>query len=145
MEIESIEKDSGRKETMDQLRADFGLTGEELRQLLDMQEREYDNFYADEGDGNDSEERLRICQEMAALPCLFKIDDDERLRAYMQELQTRYQIDVKLLAKILRQKEETIWAIRNNSGSVSIEDRYSVGMKVVYLLFLFSARPEKGR
>ncbi|MDO4293988.1 MAG: hypothetical protein Q4C65_12270 [Eubacteriales bacterium] len=133
MEVERIEADINLKEKMNRLQSCYDLSHDDLTRLLDIEAR------GDDRDFNDSE-FVRISQETEAFLCLFKIQDDERLRCYINELQIRYNIDATLLSKILKTKEMVIEEILNHSDAVSIEDRYSIAIKAAYLLLLLSAR-----
>lgn len=139
MEIEIIGTDTSINEKLDKIRLYFELSHNDLLQLFDIKRCDYDGEFSNVNENSDLE-IVRISRETEAFLHLFHINDDERLRGYINELQMRYNIDIKLLSKILKKKEEIIEGILNNSNFISIEDRYSIGMKVVYLLFLFSAR-----
>lgn len=141
MEIEIIPDGDDRiKERFEVIEESFKLSSNEMMQLFDIGRENYSKYHKGFDEVNDSKEYLRIRQEIEAIPSLLMIDDNERLIGYIRELQERYNINTKILAKLTKKEEKVIENILNNPCSVSIEDRYSIAMKVVYLLFLFSAR-----
>ena len=115
-------------------------TDEELAILFDITVEEVKSVCNEKRDFRDEKKECCFNTETAAILMLDSIGDDERLIGYIKELYNRYHLNNTLLSKLTKVSVCAIEELFANPQSISIEIKYKLCIKVVYLLFLFLQR-----
>ena len=106
------------------LKNKYNLTEQELCVLFDIE-----STNISDGKIVSKQKLMSLDTETAAISLLNTISNDARLTAYIDELYARYHLNNSILSKISGIEE-----------LIPFEIKYSLCIKVVYLLFLFSNR-----
>lgn len=135
MYIKNITADNETMTEIQILKKKYNLTEQDLCILLDIE-----NTDIRDGNTDNKQKLMSLGTETAAISRLNTISDDARLIAYIDELYTRYYLNNSILSKLSGIEEHIINGLYNNPELIPFELKYSLCIKVVYLLFLFSNR-----
>lgn len=123
------------------IRSNYDLTYDELSVLFDVPVEKIKNRDEKKAASGDIKAELRLNTEAVAISLLNEISDDSRLKAYIDELYAKYRLNHTLLSKLTGIEESNINAFMKNPDAISVDMKYTLCVKVTYLLFLFSNRP----
>lgn len=135
MYINNITAGNDTATEMQILKNKYNLTEQELCVLFDIE-----STNISDGKIVSKQKLMSLDTETAAISLLNTISNDARLTAYIDELYARYHLNNSILSKISGIEEHIINDLYNNPELIPFEIKYSLCIKVVYLLFLFSNR-----
>ncbi|GEM_PF-1306375 len=127
-------------QSITKIRSNYALTYDELSTLFNVPTEKIKNYNEKKVVFEDVKAKLCFSTEVVAISLLNEISDDSRLKAYMDELYVRYHLNNTILSKLTGIEESNIEAFIKDPDAISVEIKYILCIKVVYLLFLFSNR-----
>ena len=127
------------QESISSIKSKFKLTEAELSLLLNVSEEELEKV-CKESYIEESYRQCRLDNETYAISSLDFMEDDARLTAYIEALCFRYHLNNTIISKLTGIDEYTIEKLFSDPKSVSVEQKYTLCVKVAYLTFLFLGR-----
>lgn len=126
--------------TIMKIKSNHNLSYDELSTLFNVPVEKIKNYNEKEVVLEDIKAELRFSTELEAISLLNEISDDNRLKAYIDELYIKYHLNNTILSKLTGIEESNLAAFIKDPDAISIEMKYILCIKVIYLLFLFSNR-----